>query len=104
MKSFVAAVLPNSVSVENAPAGLAEELRELRCEREGKTTHFRYSSEPELASLLTKLQSLRIPFVAAGSGWHPAAVFEDLRGRGLVGGRIATIVWSGPSESALGEA
>ena len=99
MKSFVAAVLPNCVAVE--PVGLAEKLSDIPFEREGETTRLRYSSEPELASLMARLRSLHIPFVAVGPGWHPAAVFEDLRRRGLVSGRIATIVWSGPGESTL---
>ena len=104
MKSFVAAILHNCIAVENAPAGFSEELPDFPCERKGSTTYLYYSSEPELVSLLASLQSIGIPFVAAGPGWHPAAVFEELRGRGLVNGRISTIVWSGPSENIIGEA
>jgi len=63
----------------------------------------RYSGQEELAVVLTRLQSLAIPFVAAGPGWHPAAVFQHLRSQQLVTGTIPTIVWLDPGKIELGE-
>ncbi|WP_333679536.1 hypothetical protein [Dyella sp.] len=50
----------------------------------------------ELAALLTWLQSLEVPFLDAGPGWTPAAVFQLMREEGLVSGLISGIFWSGP--------
>lgn len=52
--------------------------------------------ERALADLLMALRDLGLPFLGAGPGWHPGAIFEDLRDRGLVTGSYRMIYWTGP--------
>lgn len=62
-----------------------------------------YASKVELASVLTTLQGLGIPFVSAGPP-SPSDVFEFLRGKGLVTGRVRGISWRGPGDPVLDDA
>lgn len=103
MQPFVNAILPQHVSVANPPSDLVNEFPELVIAHEWEEAWLPYSGQGELAVLLTRLQSLAIPFVAAGPGWHPAAVFQHLRSQHLVNGPISTIVWLGPGKTELGE-
>lgn len=57
---------------------------------------FPVSGERAFAKLLSALRDLGLPFVGAGPGWHPGAVFEELRERGLVLGPYKKIYWTGP--------
>jgi hypothetical protein len=41
-----------------------------------------FRDRSELAALLTWLQSLDVPFLDAGPGWTPAAVFQSMREEG----------------------
>jgi hypothetical protein len=59
---------------------------------------FPIADEAALARLLGSLRDLGLPFLGAGPGWHPGAVFEDLRDRGLVAGSYRKIYWTGPGE------
>lgn len=104
MQPFVAAVLEDYVRIENPPSRLAGEFPTLTLGQDGREAQLHYSGQEELAALLTHFQSLAIPFVAGGAGWHPAAVFEQLRDQHLVTGTIKTIVWSGLGQVELGEA
>ena len=103
MQPFVAAIFPHHVSVANPPSQLVAEFAELNLVQDQNGTQLPYTGQEQLAGLLTCLQSLAIPFVAAGPGWHPAAVFQRLRDQHLVTGSIPTIVWSGPGKIELGE-
>lgn len=58
----------------------------------------KYSSDEELAQLLSALRDHGYALVNAPSGWPPGAVFEDLRERGLVSGDYEEIVWRGPND------
>ncbi|HWG10026.1 MAG TPA: hypothetical protein VN693_00800 [Rhodanobacteraceae bacterium] len=71
MQPFVNFVFPQHVSVANPPSGLASEFPELVIAQDQAEARLPYSGQEELAMLLTRLQSLAIPFVAAGPGWHP---------------------------------
>lgn len=55
-----------------------------------------YAGKSELASVLTSLQSLKVPFVSAGPN-PPADVFELLAAEGLVAGSVDHVFWRGPS-------
>jgi hypothetical protein len=103
MQPFVDAIFPQHVSVANPPSDLVNEFPELVIAQERVEARLPYSGQEELAVLLTRLQSLAIPFAAAGPGWHPAAVFQHLRSQHLVAGAISTIVWLGPGKFELGE-
>jgi hypothetical protein len=103
MQPFVDVIFPQHVSVANPPSDLVSEFPELAIAQEQAEARLPYSGQDELAVILTRLQSLAIPFVAAGPGWHPAAVFQRLRSQHLVTGSIPTIVWLGPGKTELGE-
>lgn len=60
-----------------------------------------YADDVELAAVLTALRDEGLPFVDAGPGWPPGAIFADLRDRGLVRGSYDGIVWSGPGETLV---
>ena len=63
---------------------------------------FRYSDESNLASILAALRDLGFAFMG-GPGWSPAAVFEDLREKGLLSGSYHEIVWVGPNKTVNSE-
>jgi hypothetical protein len=50
-----------------------------------------------LGALLGCLRDLGIAF-SYGPGWHPSAVFADLRDRGAVHGTYREIAWRGPGD------
>jgi hypothetical protein len=60
-----------------------------------------FRDKSELATLLTWLQSIDVPFLDAGRGWTPAAIFQSMREEGLVSGSINGIFWSEPGISQL---
>ncbi len=62
-----------------------------------------YNTEQDLAETLSTLQHINLPFLAAGPGWTPADVFEQLREKGLVSGKVRTVVWRRPNEPVYGE-
>jgi hypothetical protein len=103
MQPFVAAILPHHVSVANPPSSLIIEFSELALAQDQDEVQLPYADQEQLVELLVRLQSLAIPFVAAGSGWHPAAVFQYFRAQHLVTGTIPTIVWLGPGKAELRE-
>jgi hypothetical protein len=104
MQPFVNAILPQHVSVANPSSDLVDKFfPEVVIAQGREEARLPYSGQDELAVLLTRLQSLAIPFVSAGPGWHPAAVFQHLRSQHLVNGPIPTIVWSGTGKPELGE-
>jgi hypothetical protein len=59
-----------------------------------------YADRPDLATVLTTLKSLDVPFVSAGPT-PPADVFELLRAEGLVTGKVRHIFWRSPGEPVL---
>lgn len=61
-----------------------------------------YKDKGELASVLTTLQTLGIPFVSAGP-CPPSDVFEFLRRDGLVAGVVRRIVWRDPADPKIYE-
>jgi hypothetical protein len=52
-----------------------------------------YSSVQELVTIISMLQKLEIPFSDQLAGWPPAAVFDDLKEKGIVTGNIKRISW-----------
>ena len=104
MQSFVAAVFPEHVLVTNPAPAMVEAFRPEALGSSASEVHLAYAGQQELAGVLTRLQQLGVPFLAAGPGWHPAAIFSQLKDTGLVSGSIRTIVWVGPGVAQLGEA
>ena len=100
----VAAVQVDEVVVSCEAPALREQLLLLHAHDTGSSFVVLYRSRSELAAVLTALQRLSVPFLRAGPGWHPAAVFEQLREEKLVAGRITTVAWRGPNDPVLGQA
>ena len=102
---YVEAVLEKEISLRCTTAALKQQLLSLGAiAKEQDVFSLSYGSKDELALALTKLQKLQVPFVGAGPGWHPAAVFTHLRDNGLVQNGIKTISWYGPNQPFFGEA
>ena len=55
-----------------------------------------FATDAELARLLGSLRDHGVAFGSELAGWPPAAVFEDLRTRGLVSGPYLELLFSGP--------
>ncbi len=66
----------------------------------GPTLALPYADKVELASVLTALQALGMPFVSAGP-LAPSDVFEFLRDEGLVTGRVRGISWRSRGDPVL---
>ena len=70
-------------------------------DRSATTVAFSYTSEPELANILSALRDQGVAFVSAEAGWPPAAVFEQLRTRGLLSGTYEELLFSGPGKWSI---
>ena len=57
-----------------------------------------FTTDAEMATLLSSLRDHGLAFGSALSGWPPAAVFENLRTRGLVSGPYLELLFSGPGK------
>ena len=55
----------------------------------------KYSTEKELAIIFSKLRDIGFTFSGGEAGWPPAAIFEELRDRGLLQGKFVEIMWMG---------
>jgi len=64
---------------------------------------FTYKSNDQLAEILAGLRDLSFCFVGGGSGWPPAAVFENLREKGLVVGKFLEVVWASENNPIISE-
>jgi hypothetical protein len=104
MQPFVSAIFPERVTFESLTSEQRGALCVMRTDDSEDSCFVAYSSESELVALLSRVRDLSIPFLAAGPGWHPAAVLEQLRERGLIAGEFRTIVWSGPGAPCIGTA
>lgn len=60
-----------------------------------------YSSDEQLAKILTSLRDAGFAFLGEPSGWPPTEIFEDLRKRGLLNGPYREITWLGPGRPIL---
>jgi hypothetical protein len=56
-----------------------------------------------MAVVLNALRDIGLPFLGAGPGWHPGAIFEDLRDHGLATGPYRKVEWYGPGEWVVRE-
>ncbi|MCL1089993.1 hypothetical protein L2744_10340 [Shewanella profunda] len=65
---------------------------------QGSEIAVNYSCEQELATIISTLQKLDIPFSDQLAGWPPATVFDDLKDKGMVSGNIKRISWLNPKK------
>lgn len=92
---YVQSVLPGGVVVRCASPALREALG-----ASAETVTLDYADPAGLARVLRRLQSLAVPFVAAGPT-PPADVFDLLREAGRVSGEVRRIVWRGPQDPVV---
>ena len=57
-----------------------------------------YGTDEELAHALGRLRDAGFAFAGGQAGWPPAAIFEQLRARGLVEGPFTEVTWLGPGK------
>jgi hypothetical protein len=98
---YVGSIQANAVLIRGAPASLESALSPLHPLREkDDRSDYLVISIPDwsvLPSLLTQFRDMGLPFGGETHGWPPAAVFEDLREKGLVSGQYVEIIFGGPS-------
>ena len=97
----VEAVLTDSVRISCSPGPLHSELLALGATSVDYGVSIPFGSKQALATTLSHLQKLQVPFGDAPSGWPPAAVFAQLRDEGLVHGSITAVSWSSPNQPVL---
>ena len=99
-ENVVVLILGDEIRIKNVSDSGEEVVRSLGGVKriEGKAQYWllRSSGDPELATLLSKLRDHGFVFAGGASGWPPAAVFEDLREKGLIRGSFQEVLWSGP--------
>jgi len=101
--NYVCAVQSKSVKVAIS-GSVPPELRALGAQIDDGVAQLPFTSQSELAAVLTCLQHAGIPFVDEPAGWPPAAVFQQLRDESLVSGEIRTISWTAPGKPVFGMA
>ena len=57
-----------------------------------------FASTEELGNLFSSLRDSDVCFAGGPAGWPPAAIFKDLRKKGLVAGCFNEIIWRGKNE------
>jgi hypothetical protein len=103
--NYIDLILGTKVRVMNVQPPVAQTLAGLG----GATTQvdgrpaweIKAADDAALAALLQQLRDLGVLFVNEPAGWPPAAIFADLRARGLVQGQYQEITWRGPGQWSI---
>ena len=92
---FVSFIHPTHVTVHAETPALRENILNIGgiASQESELV-VNYSCEQELATIISTLQKLDVPFSDQLAGWPPAAVFDFLKEKGIVSGSIKRISWS----------
>lgn len=98
---YVCYLSNDSVRVRCTSGLLLAELAALGATAVSRGIDIPFGSRQELATILTRLQQLQLPFADEMAGWPPAAVFAQLRDEGLVHGSIVAVSWSAPHQPVL---
>ena len=101
---YVSSVQPGKVIVASADREWRRKLSELGGKKVpwSRRVIFQFDGEHKLAELLGQLRNEGVAFAGAPAGWPPAAVFEDLRTKGLVHGPFVEVVWHGKNRIETG--
>src|SRR3990172_3408610 len=92
---FVSSIDGDTVVVACAGREFRRRVAGLGGRRELWSNRMRFPCRDEfaLAGLLSRLRDAGAAFAGAVAGWPPAAVFQELRDKGLVHGPFVEIVW-----------
>jgi hypothetical protein len=99
--NFVSLILNGSIRIEHVAAVLEEALSGLGGQsviEGGEIWTIPYQGDEHLAKLLDQLNRLGVLFVDQPAGWPPAAIFRDLRKKGLLHGSFRRVSWKGPGK------
>lgn len=98
--NYIDLILDTRVRVRNATTPVAQALARAGGQQTlldgAMVWELRAASETELAALLEQLRDMGVLFVNEAAGWPPAAIFANLRERGLVHGSYQELTWRGP--------
>lgn len=100
-QNFVSLILDEEVQIEHVTADIEGELSTLGGHsviEGGEIWIIPCQGDEHLAKLLDHLNRLGALFVDQPAGWPPAAIFRDLRKRGLLRGSFKTVSWTGPGK------
>jgi hypothetical protein len=91
---FVSFIHPSHVAVHAETSALRENILKIGgiASQEPELV-INYSCEQELATIMSKLQKLEIPFSDQLAGCPPAAVFDYLKEKGILSGNIKRVSW-----------
>ncbi len=109
---YVSGVGNHVIRVISTSASLRQKLREINTERDLLAGLFyggrilsnwkiRFDDDEDLGRLFVVLRDLGFCFLGQPHGWPPAAIFEELRSRGLIDGSFKEISWHGRGRPVL---
>lgn len=100
--NYIDLILGTKVRVVNITPAVAQVLATLgghRTQVDGRTAwEITAADEAALAAVLEQLRDLGALFLSEPAGWPPAAIFAELRSRGLVHGSYQEVAWRGPGQ------
>ena len=100
-QTYVSLILNAKIRIERVASDIEGELTKLGDQsviEGGEIWTVPYHGDEHLAKLLDQLNRLGVLFVDHPAGWPPAAIFRDLRKRGLLRGSFKTVSWTGPGK------
>lgn len=102
--NYIAAVLSDEIVIYCATSDKKKLLKTLGAKSKifnHQTWYLKYkkNDENDLGCMLTKLRDFGFCFAGSAGGWPPAAIFEHLREKRLVTGKIIEILWRAPNKA-----
>jgi hypothetical protein len=101
-RNCVSNVQDGEVRIENAAPEIAGELQAIGGMEKllgDRTVWVIHTTDDEgLGRTLGRLRDIGFLFVDQPGGWPPAAVFDELRDRGLVRGSFDSVNWINPAQ------
>jgi hypothetical protein len=100
-RNYVSDVQDGEVRIENATPEVASDLRAIggmeKPLGDRMVWVIRTPDDDALGRTLGRLRDIGFLFVDQPGGWPPAAVFDELRERGLVSGSFDSVSWINPA-------
>ncbi len=96
--NIICSVLSNKIIIDTREPKLIAFLKDLGCKRKLFKRNIwvlPYANEQQLSSYLAELRNVNCLF-SGGYGWSPSAIFQHLRDRGFLTGKIKEVIWTKP--------